>query len=152
MISIKYPTPAFRIKQQEGKEFIFDALRKKWLVLTPEEWVRQNFVQYLIKVMNYPAALIALEKEMQLGELKKRFDILVYDKTHKPWMMVECKGAEITLDSKALEQLLRYNISIPVEFMIITNGSSTFGWRRIGKELKLIPELPLREKNTDFTD
>jgi hypothetical protein len=152
MIFIKYPTPDFRIKQEEEKEFIFDALRKKWLVLTPEEWVRQNFVQYLIKVMNYPATLIALEKEIQLGELKKRFDILVYDKVHKPWMMVECKGAEITLDTKVLEQLLRYNISIPVEFMVITNGSFTYAWQHTGKELKLIPELPFRERNTDDKD
>ena len=77
MLSINYPEPDFRIKKEEGKEFIFDALRRKWLLLTPEEWVRQNFIQYLIKIKKYPSSLIAIEKEIQLGELKKRFDILV---------------------------------------------------------------------------
>jgi hypothetical protein len=144
MIAIDFPPPDFRIKHEDGKEFIFDSPRRKWLVLTPEEWVRQNFVQYLVKTMQYPASLIAMEKEIQLGELKKRFDILVYDNYHKPWLMVECKGGDITLDSAVLEQLLRYNITLPVEFMIITNGRLTFGWQRIGKELKLIPELPKR--------
>lgn len=74
---INFPEPGFRIKKEEGREYIFDALRKKWVALTPEEWVRQNFVQYLLQVKNYPASLIALEKEIKLGELKKRFDILI---------------------------------------------------------------------------
>ena len=87
---INYPEPAFRIKTGNGKDFIFDLLRKKWVVLTPEEWVRQNFIQYLLQVKNYSAALIAIEKEIKLGELKKRFDILVYDSKHQPWMMIEC--------------------------------------------------------------
>ena len=78
MLVINYPEPNFRIKTEDGKEYIFDSFRKKWLLLTPEEWVRQNFVQYLTQVMHYPASLVALEKEIWLGELKKRFDILVY--------------------------------------------------------------------------
>jgi hypothetical protein len=142
MINIQYPEPDFRIKKEGDKEFIFDALRKKWLVLTPEEWVRQNFIQWLTRVKNYPASLIALEKEIQLGELKKRFDILVYDKEHKPWMMIECKGAEIKLDEAVLQQILRYNISVPVEFIIITNGNLTYGWQRINNELRLVEEIP----------
>lgn len=142
MINIHYPEPGFRIKKEDGKEFIFDALRKKWLVLTPEEWVRQNFVQYLIKIKKYPASLIAIEKEIQLGELKKRFDILVYNNDHQPWMMIECKAGEIKLDDSVLQQVLRYNISVPVEFMIITNGNSTYGWQRAGNKLELINELP----------
>ena len=107
MLSINYPEPDFRIKKEEGKEFIFDALRRKWLLLTPEEWVRQNFIQYLIKIKKYPSSLIAIEKEIQLGELKKRFDILVYDNNHRPWMMIECKAAEIKLDNEVLQQVLR---------------------------------------------
>jgi len=142
MINISYPEPGFRIKKVKDKEFIFDVLRKKWLVLTPEEWVRQNFIQYLIQVKKYPASLIAIEKEIQLGELKKRFDILVYNNDHQPWMMVECKAGEIKLDDAVLQQVLRYNISLPVEFMIITNGNSTYGWQRAGNNLELINELP----------
>ena len=92
MLMINYPEPSFRVKTEKGKECIFDPHRRKWLILTPEEWVRQNFIQYLIQVMNYPASLIALEKEIWLGEMKKRFDILVYNKDHQPWMIVECKA------------------------------------------------------------
>ncbi len=142
MVNINYPEPAFRIKTEEGKEFIFDSLRKKWIVLTPEEWVRQNFVQYLLQVKNYPASLIAIEKEIKLGELKKRFDILVYDNAHQPWMMVECKAATIKLDDKVLEQILRYNISIPVRYLVVTNGTDCFGWVRHTGRLDLIQTIP----------
>ena len=143
MVKINYPEPDFRIKKEAGKEFIFDALRKKWLLLTPEEWVRQNFVQYLIRVKNYPATLIALEKEIQLGELKKRFDVLIYDTAHQPWMMIECKATEVKLDDAVLQQALRYNISVPVLFIIITNGNLTYGWQRNNNGLNLIEEIPL---------
>lgn len=143
MMNITYPEPAFRMRQEGGKDFIFDALRKKWLLLTPEEWVRQNFVQYLLQVKKYPSALIALEKEIKLGELKKRFDVLVYDNNHQPWMMVECKAATIQLDEKVLEQALRYNISVPVEYIVITNGDATYGWRRAAGKLELLEELPI---------
>ena len=142
MVIIKYPEPGFRIKKEKGKAFIFDTLRKKWLLLTPEEWVRQNFVQYLLQIKNYPAALIAIEKEIKLGELKKRFDILVYDSKHQPWMMIECKAPEIKLDEAVLEQVLRYNISVPVKFIVITNGELTFAWHRSDDKLELINELP----------
>jgi hypothetical protein len=142
MININYPEPGFRIKKEQSKEFIFDALRKKWLLLTPEEWVRQNFVQYLIIEKKYPATIIAIEKEIQLGELKKRFDVVVYDSNHQPWMMIECKAAEIKLDDAVLQQILRYNISMPVPFIIITNGNLTYGWKKKGNDLHLIEELP----------
>ena len=145
MINIRFPEPAFRMKQDGGKEYIFDLLRKKWLLLTPEEWVRQNFVQYLIQSMHYPASLIALEKEIMLGELKKRFDILVYNKDHQPWMIVECKAETITLNNETLQQALRYNISVPVEFLIITNGNYSFGWEKKDGQLNVLNELPVWE-------
>jgi hypothetical protein len=147
MMGINYPEPDFRRKKEGGKEFIFDSLRKKWLMLTPEEWVRQNFVQYLIKIKNYPSSLIAIEKEILLGELRKRFDILVYDNNHQPWMMVECKAAEIKLDESVLQQALRYNISVPVKYIVITNGKETFAWIKESNQLILINELPLFEDN-----
>ena len=143
MVVINYPEPDFRIKKEGGKEFIFDALRKKWLLLTPEEWVRQNFVQYLIKTKNYPSSLIALEKEIQLGELKKRFDILVYDNNHQPWMMIECKAGEVKLNEDVLQQVLRYNISVPVQFIVITNGSFTHACQKENKGLRSIDEIPV---------
>ncbi len=102
MIKIEYPEYIYKIREEAGKELIFDVLRKSWVRLTPEEWVRQNFLQYLVLVKKYPSSLIAVEKELMLGELKKRFDILVYDFNHRPWMMVECKAMEIALDEKVL--------------------------------------------------
>jgi hypothetical protein len=143
MLAINYPEPNFRIKKENDKEFLFDALRKKWLLLTPEEWVRQNFVQYLIQVMDYPSSLIALEKEIMLGALKKRFDILIYNNNHQPWMIVECKGADIKLNGETLQQALRYNISVPVEFLLITNGNYSFGWQKKEGQLNEINELPV---------
>jgi hypothetical protein len=142
MLTIHYPEPVFQIKKEEGKEFIFDTIRKKWLLLTPEEWVRQNFVAYLVQVKKYPATLIAMEKMIQLGELKKRFDILVYDRQHQPWMMIECKAPSVKLDESVLQQLLRYHISIPAGLLIITNGEYTYGWEKINQQLALLQQMP----------
>jgi hypothetical protein len=142
MIEISYPEPVFRMKKEDGVEYIFDSIRRQWIVLNEEEWVRQNFIQYLIQTLRYPAAFIAIEKEIMLGELKKRFDALVYDGNHKPWMLIECKGKHVKLEDPALLQVLRYNISVPVSFLIITNGSYTYGWEKVGIDLKIIEQMP----------
>jgi hypothetical protein len=141
MIMVQYPEPQFRMKKEKDKQYIFDAIRKVWLLLTEEEWVRQNFVHYLISQLNYPSTVIAIEKEISLNDLKKRFDILVYDKEHKPWMLVECKEPKVNLSEEVLQQVLRYNISVPVEYIVITNGNATVGWKK-ESELKLLSELP----------
>jgi len=143
MIKVNYPEPVFRFKEENGKEMIFDFIRKQWLLLNEEEWVRQNFIQFLVQEIKYPLELIAVEKEIQLGELKKRFDILVYDSDHKPWMLIECKAAEINLDEKVLHQVLRYNISIPANFLVITNGQFTYAWEKINGELQEIKQMPV---------
>lgn len=142
MIRIEYPSFPYRIKEEEGKEFIFDEYRRLWLRLTPEEWVRQNFLQYLLQVKKYPASLTAVEKEIRLGELKKRFDILVYDAQHQPWLMVECKGMDVLLSDAVLQQVLRYNIAIPVPYLVITNGSSCVAYIRKNNQLQLLDVLP----------
>ena len=129
MIKIEYPPYQPKIKKEtdpqgsSNKEFIFDEFRKRWVILTPEEWVRQNFLQYLTQTKKYPASLIAIEKEIKLGELKKRFDIVVYDANTKPWMIIECKEMNVALDKTVLNQVLRYNISLNVPYLVITNGS-----------------------------
>ena len=142
MIAVNFPTPSFKIKQEKEQHFVFDAIRKTWLLLTEEEWVRQNFVQYLVEVLHYPSALIAVEKELELNGLKKRFDLLVYNNQHQPWMLIECKAPHLLLNDAALEQVLRYHISIPVSFLVITNGETTYGWEKLGSELKLLNRLP----------
>ncbi len=142
MIKVNYPEPVFRFKEEEGKELIFDFIRKQWLLLNEEEWVRQNFIQFLVQELKYPVELIAVEKEIQLGELKKRFDILVYDSKHKPWMLIECKAGEISLNENVLLQVLRYHVSLPASFVVITNGHYTYAWEKTGGELKEILQMP----------
>jgi hypothetical protein len=142
MIKIVYPPYQPKIKKEDNKEFIFDEVRKQWVILTPEEWVRQNFLQYLIHVQQYPASLIAIEKEMMLGDLKKRTDIIVYDKATKPWMIVECKEMNVPLDEKVLDQILRYHISIPVPYLVITNGSFCFGFEKANNGFIEMNQLP----------
>ncbi|MBX9783564.1 MAG: type I restriction enzyme HsdR N-terminal domain-containing protein [Chitinophagaceae bacterium] len=143
MVKVEFPKFDFQIKEADGKELIFDEIRKQWVRLTPEEWVRQNFIQYLVQTKNYPASLIGVEKEIQLGELKKRFDLLVFDKNHQPWMMIECKAMEVKLDDDVLQQALRYNQSIPVQYLVITNGSYTVCYEKNESGLKVINELPV---------
>ena len=142
MIIVRYPTPSFKMKQENEQHFVFDAIRKTWLLLTEEEWVRQNFLQYLVKELKYPSVLIAIEKELELNGLKKRFDILVYDEQHQPWMLIECKAPQVALNNAGLEQLLRYHMGIPVPFLIITNGETTYGWEKKNDELTLLKEMP----------
>lgn len=142
MIKIKYSEIKFKIKEENGKEVIFDNLRKIWVRLTPEEWVRQNFLQYLIINKSYPSSLIAVEKEIYLGELKKRFDILIYNADHQPWMMVECKAMEVALDENVFHQVLRYNISVPVRYLVITNGTYMIAFERTSRGLQILDDLP----------
>ena len=142
MLRIDYPEHPFRFKKTDEKEFIFDEFRKSWVRLTPEEWVRQNFLQYLLKGKQYPASLIAVEKELRLGELKKRFDILVYNQQHKPWLMVECKAIGVPLEESVLMQVLRYNIAVPVDYLVITNGDYCAGFVKSGIDLQSIDVIP----------
>jgi predicted type IV restriction endonuclease len=142
MINILFPEPDFRIKEEAGKHFIFDSIRNKWLLLTEEEWVRQNMVNYLVRTAQYPKTFIALEKEIHLNEVKKRFDMLIYDAAHIPWMLVECKAPEIALSEQVLQQALNYHIAVPVRYIVITNGKSTIGWEKEGVKLRLLQQLP----------
>lgn len=143
MIRIEYPTYQPKINKDKDKEFIFDEIRKRWVMLTPEEWVRQNFLQYLVQVKQYPASLIAVEREIRLGELKKRFDIVVFDRDLKPWMIIECKEMNVALDNTVLEQVLRYNQSMQVPYLVITNGSYCMGMKIENGKMYEITEFPV---------
>ena len=141
MISINYPEYPFKIQKEAGKDQIFDPLRKSWVVLTPEEWVRQNFIQYLIQVKNYPSTLIAIEKTIQLGELKKRFDIIVY-KNDSPWLLIECKEANVPITEKTLEQILQYQQVVEANYLVMTNGHTTYGAKIETGKLHYLQSLP----------
>ncbi|MEJ0080345.1 MAG: type I restriction enzyme HsdR N-terminal domain-containing protein [Puia sp.] len=143
MIKIYYPHYAYKIKEEEpGKEFIFDEQRKQWVRLTEEEWVRQNFAQYLLQVKKYPSSYIAVEKKMKLGEMNKRFDILVYNKAAKPWMMIECKAMNKPLDKTVIWQALHYNLAIPVKYLVITNGQQCHAYKKAVLDFEEMNVLP----------
>ncbi len=143
MLPIRYPNHPYKIKEdEERREFIFDELRKVWIRLTSEEWVRQNFAQYLVQVMKYPASYVAIEREIRLGERKKRFDLLVFNKAAQPWMMIECKKMEKALDKTVIWQILHYNIAVPVKYLIITNGEQSLGYIKGELDFESIEQLP----------
>ena len=142
MIKIDYTAWQPKIKKDKDKEFIFDDIRKQWIMLTPEEWVRQNFLQYLVQVKKYPSSLIAVEKEIRLGDLVKRFDIVVYDSNTNPWMIVECKEMQVALTGAVLNQALRYNITLKVPYIVITNGSFCYGFALNSGGLLELNDLP----------
>ena len=126
MQALIYPTYPFKIQSVAGKDQLFDPFRKSWIILTPEEWVRQHILQYLVQVCKYPSAMIAVEKTIQLGELNKRFDIVVF-KQDKPWMIIECKEARVAISEKTIHQILQYQQVLVAEYLIVSNGHETYG-------------------------
>ena len=146
MIVIDFPAPSFKTKEENSKRYIWDNLRKKWILLTPEEWVRQNFIAYMIQIKHYPSEMIAVEKAVQIGELKKRFDIVVFQKM-KPWIIVECKEPGVSLNNLVFEQLSRYNMSLSGSYLFITNGNYTKGWcvkEGVFKEIDYLPDWEIQ--------
>ncbi len=123
---LNLPQFELKIKEEEGKIYIFDLLRKNYFLLTPEEWVRQHFIHLLINHYNYPKSLIKIESGLRYNKLLKRSDIIVYNRDGKPFLLVECKSAEIKLNNNGFEQASVYNKTIQSEFIVLTNGLSTF--------------------------
>ena len=134
---LKYPTFDVRLKKNKDKTFIFDAVRKKWIVMSPEEWVRQHVLHYLINVIQISPSKIAIEKELQLNDLKKRFDIVVYNNALKPLLIIECKAPYIQLDVNTIAQAKRYNLVLQAELLMITNGVSDLVLDKNNKEVLL---------------
>jgi hypothetical protein len=126
---LNLPQYSFRITGEEGREMILDTIRKKFVRLTPEEWVRQNFVRYLIEEGKYPAGLIAIEVMSAYNKLKKRVDILIHDRSGKPVMIVECKSWDVRLDEKVFDQIVCYNMGFRVPYIVVTNGIDHYACR-----------------------
>ncbi len=147
MKELNLPEYSFRIIEQDGKKMILDKLRRKYVKLTPEEWVRQNFVQYLIREGKYPPGLIGIEVPAPYNKLKKRVDILIHDRTGRPVMIVECKSYDVPLDEPVFEQIATYNMKFRVPFLIVTNGIHHYACKLPGETRK--PEylyaIPLYE-------
>lgn len=129
MIQLEYPKYNFTISLQEGKEMIFDPIRKKHVRLTPEEWVRQNLLQYLIQIKQYPAAMVAIEKAILVNGVNRRFDIVIYQ-NEVPWLLIECKEQEQELNAAVAQQMISYKSVLPsVSYLCISNGNNTLLWK-----------------------
>lgn len=147
MIRLDLSTINLKLKQEAGKTLVFDPVRRKWLVLTPEEHVRQYMLAFFIGTLHYPASLIAVEKRLLIGTLQKRYDIVVYDGSHKPWMLVECKAPEVPVTEKTLHQLLQYHNKMQCPFWVLTNGHQTFcADARNINEISWANELPAYQR------
>lgn len=126
MQKLNLPEYSFRIKTSEGKTFLFDSLRKKYVRLTPEEWVRQNFVQFLIVEKKYSVSLIAVEAGVKVNNNPQRADLVVFDRTGSPILVAEFKAPEIKISQEAFDQIVRYNMQLRVKFLIVSNGLDHF--------------------------
>ena len=132
------------LKKEEGKVWIFDIIRKKHIVLTPEEWVRQHFIHYMINDLKYPKSLFRIEGSLTYNKLQKRSDILVRDRVGKPWMLVECKSPSIKLTQRAFNQIAVYNMTVGAKFIAVTNGMVHYCCEsaKAGEEARFLDEFP----------
>jgi len=120
--NLNFPTYSFRLKNSENNIHIFDVIRKKFVVLQPEEWVRQHCVQYLIQEKNYPISLINVEKVVLINGLKKRYDIVVFNPDGSLALVVECKAPKVKITQAAFDQIARYNLTLKAPYLMVTNG------------------------------
>lgn len=136
-LTLKYPPFDVRLKKQGAQTCIFDFIRKKWLVLTPEEWVRQHLLNYLVTEKKFPVSVISIEKELYLNDLRKRYDVVVYDNQMQPSLIIECKAPYIALDRAVVSQALHYNLTVKAKFLMISNGMSDLVFNAENKVVEL---------------
>ena len=122
MQNLNFPSYTFRFKNSENKVAIFDEIRKKFVVLTPEEWVRQHVVQYLLLEKKYPKSLINVEKLVKVNGLNKRYDIVVFQPNGEIFMLIECKAPEVVISQQTFDQIARYNLKLNAQYLMVTNG------------------------------
>jgi len=142
MLELNLPSYEYKLKKRDGKLLIWDRIRKKYIVLQPEEWVRQHFVNYLIEIKNIPVSHISLEQGHQYNSLAKRTDILVYDNELKPLLLVECKASHIEINDDVLFQAVTYQSQIQVKYICLTNGLVHHYFEKRENGFVKIEELP----------
>ncbi len=121
-MELNLPSYVFRIKEQHGKKLIFDEFRRRWVMLTPEEWVRQNFARYLTEIKHYPSTLMALERSLRINQHDFRTDIVLFSRSGTPLVVIECKAPEVKISQQVFDQIARYNLELRVDYLIVTNG------------------------------
>ncbi len=145
MYKLNLPDYNPTLRKGEGKVWIFDIIRKKYVVLTPEEWVRQHFIHYLIDQFKYPKSLFRVESGLMYNKLQKRSDIVIHNRQGKPWMLIECKSPVIKLTQKAFNQVAVYNMTIGARYVAVTNGMAQVCFEAIdkpGREVKFLESFP----------
>ncbi len=136
MNKLNFPKYNFSITREGNTLFIFDEIRKKRLVLTPEEWVRQNLIKYLILEKGYPKGLISLEAGLKINSLRKRYDALIFDREKRPHILIECKAPSVKINESVFKQILTYNMEINASYMMVSNGLSHFFLKKNPEEGK----------------
>ncbi len=144
MQTLNLPGAALRIRNKGEKQEVFDGVRKKFVALTPEEWVRQHFIHYLADHRNVPRSLIAVETSLRYHRLNKRSDIVVYGKEGKPCLIVECKGPEVEVTQAVFDQVAMYNMALKVPFLVVTNGMVHFACYidHVSGKISFLKEIP----------
>ena len=122
MKQLQFPSYSFRFKNSENKVAIFDEIRKKFIIITPEEWVRQHVVQFLLQDKKYPKSHINVEKLLKINDLNKRYDVVVYNPDGSIFILVECKAPEIKISQHTFDQIARYNMTLNANYLMVTNG------------------------------
>ncbi len=122
MQNLNFPTYSFRFKNSENKVSIFDEIRKKFILLTPEEWVRQHVVQFLLQDKNYPKSYINVEKLIKINDLSKRYDGVVFQPNGEIFLLIECKAPEVPISQQTFDQIARYNLVLKAKYLMVTNG------------------------------
>jgi len=126
MQQLNFPTYKFRFKNSENKVAIFDEIRKKFVVLTPEEWVRQHVVQFILLNKNYPKSFVNVEKLLKVNGLTKRYDAVVFNNDGSIFLLVECKAPEVRITQHTFDQIARYNLTMKAEYLMVTNGHNHY--------------------------
>ena len=140
IVPLNFPPTQLDLSRKSGKVFVKCLIRRKEILLTPEEWVRQHIIAHLINDLNYPQTLIGVEKAIQYNGLTKRWDIVVFDSDFKPYLLVECKAPNIKLGTNTLQQALSYQHQLNCELIVISNGLETHTWQ-LNKEKQSLEEL-----------
>jgi len=122
MQQLNFPSYNFRFKNSENKVSIFDAIRKKFIILTPEEWVRQHTVQFLVQDKNYPKSYLNVEKLIKVNDINKRYDIVIFKPNGEMFLLVECKAPEVKISQDTFDQMARYNLKLKAEYLMVSNG------------------------------
>ena len=145
-IELNLPQADLRLKDEGQSKQIFDSVRKRFVALTPEEWVRQHFIHFMINEKKYPASLMGVEMLVRMNELSQRADIVVNQRDGKPWLIVECKAPQITINQDTFYQAARYNITLQVPYIVITNGIEHYCLHFNGKNFDYLEDLPAFDK------